>query len=772
MKTRSEPKLGPALSTVLILELCRAAGAIATEGPEVPDARPPFWPDLQFDEASNPVFLDGGRSTEGELLFAVEIPKGETRKFELRTATGQVILDRVLCPRSIAGTDRVVHAYPVHYGIASGLFSVDGDPLDLLVAGNDAVYEAQIRADGKVVPRVVRVIGLLQMDECEDPPCTREEDWLRDWKVVAVDPGDPAYASTVELAELPDLAAELTLFFSNYKGSAGGYPRTRVVGCLGRRSAIEHLASFEVGSPVGREREIERCRALYRTLLRDAETILASGQPERNDAFLDCLPCVFSPEFFATERTYGFFIRYAAYQLLVGKLDQESVTLDTALERMESLKSRGKTHFRFVGYDVPEPGTGHAIFEWVKTSNRNAGCLADFPPQHYEAMPIAESWEALLAGGERPGGASPAPDDSLAYGELGNRLVERALARLIQRMELFHDGILPHEIKKSENDLRKQILYLRTHLDLFSFSFPMCGSVRASLVVDCGAGDLWAELRDDLDEGYERVGAFKDIYDGFSDDVARDEDVEVITLDDYRRVYEGSTESAQGGDGVEAEIDRERRRVDRWIRGFHLRLARYRAYLDFHRGLQRLPVPQLEDRRERTDLSSLYWGRVAVLPDPLLSGYDNVRQLAFVLLSEVANSELLRTVPGIADLLEDGERFHELRKRIRAVISLPELEELSGILGPEDLESASYTLLTELVDRYGQLNDLIVKYRAFERRWHAAASVEERRRWEQRMAAVRARIDGDWREVREWQTEAELRRHLIEVAVRFVRRRS
>ena len=36
------------------------------------------------------------------------------------------------------------------------------------------------------------------------------------------------------------------------------------------------------------------------------------------------------------------------------------------------------------------PGLATPIFEWVKTKNRNDGCPADTPGQHYEQRPLID----------------------------------------------------------------------------------------------------------------------------------------------------------------------------------------------------------------------------------------------------------------------------------------------------------------------------------------------------------------------------------------------
>src|SRR6478672_8068933 len=65
----------------------------------------------------------------------VEIPKGSTNKYELDKETGLLRLDRVLYS--------AVH-YPADYGFIPRTYCGDGDPLDVLVLGQEPVYPLTI----------------------------------------------------------------------------------------------------------------------------------------------------------------------------------------------------------------------------------------------------------------------------------------------------------------------------------------------------------------------------------------------------------------------------------------------------------------------------------------------------------------------------------------------------------------------------------------------------------------------------------------------------
>jgi inorganic pyrophosphatase len=121
----------------------------------------------------------------------IEIPKGSKVKYELDKATGLLAVDRVL--------HSAVH-YPANYGFLPQTFCDDGDPLDVLVLGQEPVVPlCVLRA---------RAIGVITM---------RDEKGQDD-KIVAIHVDDPEYAHYRDIAELPPhRLRELERFFVDYK---------------------------------------------------------------------------------------------------------------------------------------------------------------------------------------------------------------------------------------------------------------------------------------------------------------------------------------------------------------------------------------------------------------------------------------------------------------------------------------------------------------------------------------------------------------------------
>ena len=75
--------------------------------------------------------LDPKRITENRFEALIEIPRGSKAKYELDKETGLLRLDRVLYTSTV---------YPANYGFIPRTLADDGDPLDVLVLCNEAIF--------------------------------------------------------------------------------------------------------------------------------------------------------------------------------------------------------------------------------------------------------------------------------------------------------------------------------------------------------------------------------------------------------------------------------------------------------------------------------------------------------------------------------------------------------------------------------------------------------------------------------------------------------
>jgi inorganic pyrophosphatase len=130
-------------------------------------------------------------SIDGGFNVVIEIPKGSKVKYELDKPSGLLRVDRVLYSS--------VH-YPANYGFLPRTYCGDGDPLDVLVLGNEPVVPLSIM--------VARAIGVMHMDDQGE----------QDDKVIAVHVHDPAFEEYRDLDDLPrHTMREIQRFFEDYK---------------------------------------------------------------------------------------------------------------------------------------------------------------------------------------------------------------------------------------------------------------------------------------------------------------------------------------------------------------------------------------------------------------------------------------------------------------------------------------------------------------------------------------------------------------------------
>jgi len=173
--------------------------------------------------------VEVGERFPDEFPCVIEIPKGGHTKYELDKKTGLLYLDRVL--------HSAVY-YPANYGLVPRTYWDDGDPMDILVLGQDPVVPLCI-----LKARPVGVMDMIDRDQ-------------EDAKIIAVHADDPSVAHFQDLSELPrHTLDELRRFFEDYK-------------------KLEHDASVTVERFMGREdahRMLRRAAKLYKENIRRGE---------------------------------------------------------------------------------------------------------------------------------------------------------------------------------------------------------------------------------------------------------------------------------------------------------------------------------------------------------------------------------------------------------------------------------------------------------------------------------------------------------------------
>jgi len=161
------------------------------------------WHDIDVDDAA----------VAHAFPVVVEIPKGSKNKYELDKHTGLLRLDRTLYS--------AVH-YPADYGFVPQSFCDDGDPLDVLVLGQEPVFPLTIVE--------ARAIGVMRM---------RDDKGIDD-KILAISLHDPSFADYTDYRQLPPhVLREIRRFFEDYK--ALEHKQTTVGEPLGPSDAVAVL---------------------------------------------------------------------------------------------------------------------------------------------------------------------------------------------------------------------------------------------------------------------------------------------------------------------------------------------------------------------------------------------------------------------------------------------------------------------------------------------------------------------------------------------------
>ncbi|HZJ18440.1 MAG TPA: inorganic diphosphatase [Patescibacteria group bacterium] len=134
-----------------------------------------------------------GKNPPEEVNVFIEIPKDSNIKYELDKDTGIIFVDRFL---------HTAMNFPFNYGFIANTLADDGDPLDVIVLGDQSV------APGTVIPS--RVIGFLEM----------EDEAGNDTKIVAVPDKkiDPLFGEYSDISDVPEATKnKIKHFFENYK---------------------------------------------------------------------------------------------------------------------------------------------------------------------------------------------------------------------------------------------------------------------------------------------------------------------------------------------------------------------------------------------------------------------------------------------------------------------------------------------------------------------------------------------------------------------------
>ena len=132
-------------------------------------------------------------SPPDEINAVIEIPKGSSIKYEMDAESGAIFVDRRLFTAMF---------YPCNYGFIPQTREEDGDPVDVLVLGNDSVIPTSIIRS--------RPVGVLLTEDEEG----------QDSKIIAVPITrlDPSFSTVTDISNIPEhIRDQIKHFFEHYK---------------------------------------------------------------------------------------------------------------------------------------------------------------------------------------------------------------------------------------------------------------------------------------------------------------------------------------------------------------------------------------------------------------------------------------------------------------------------------------------------------------------------------------------------------------------------
>jgi len=304
-------------------------------------------------------------------------------------------------------------------------------------------------------------------------------------------------------------------------------------------------------------------------------------------------------------------------------------------------------------------------------------------------------------------------DRTTPYGQLAQSTYT-LFDQMVRGLRRFHEGTQPHEAKA----LRRLIGDVWYHLDIFAYAYPR------------DQKDLLVQLLAELNRGYDAMGDFKDLFD--------------------RQLLEISSQSPLASQRSRlrpiqydpADVKKARNSVLEWRQKF-LEPGRLEVYDSYLRN----PNATNVFIRPKHLLSKCYWGAVTVVPSPDRSGSENLKTLMIALLEKLQSR--YATIQGIDDLFEGNnhDTFHDFRVRVRCLLSI--VSYFPSVTAEVRGAGVTERRLTELVDRYGDLNDTIM-----------AADVATSKGQKSRAEQLRRQISQEWSEIKDWQTNLRIKGQL------------
>lgn len=252
-------------------------------------------------------------------------------------------------------------------------------------------------------------------------------------------------------------------------------------------------------------------------------------------------------------------------------------------------------------------------------------------------------------------------DSEQTMGVLSQSVMPDLYFKIHSEIVAIDSEVTPEKIKPLRIDIGK----LKLLLDIFQICYPVSHKI-----------DQWDKIRKMLDEGYEKIGNFKDLYDVVS----------------------------SSGNPVDVnELETLRGKVLSWASEMVLNLTNDLDYLSH---------PLLDDFyfRPKKELPKYMWRIASFEPKPQNVVRIILRHLLIDVYTKAGKD--LSMLYKITDLTkkDNEELFHDFRKEIRHTLVL---ESTFKNLFPKSLIDEELPRLKELVKKYGKLHDKLLAYHRF-----------------------------------------------------------
>jgi len=206
---------------------------------------------------------------------------------------------------------------------------------------------------------------------------------------------------------------------------------------------------------------------------------------------------------------------------------------------------------------------------------------------------------------------------------------------------------------------------VRNCLDIFAYAYNTSAQGWKK------SKDPWKEIRDDLDEGYEVIGAFRDL------------------------IFVNATVP---------EIDEQRQVVLQWTEAFvlHNQQSNYSVYVDY---------PNLRQlvKRSKNQLSQYFWSGADIKPNASFTGLQNLLLLERALLQLALNryAKVYNLTYSAPYDPSNATTLHAYRKLIRAFLAV---NDLFMLLHNDSITKQALNTLEDLYDNLGNEEDQISAY--------------------------------------------------------------